>query len=166
MISTATLKYRGVFRISSRGWQSNFQGVAKIPKGWRKNCALPPSAFDILDTCYKEIHTIYFLLFLVRLLSFNASLIPHNVLCFEGVEISSNGQGVARGAAPPHWNRLPTEIASVKIYLMVNLIRSWMWVAAWRWLRLLPVWCRRTRHRALPRGRRDTVSSKQILLES
>ena len=57
-------RIRGVFRISSREWRSNFQGVAK-------KLRLPPSAFDILDTCYKEIHKMYFfLLFLVRLLSF------------------------------------------------------------------------------------------------
>ena len=49
----------------------------KSPRGWRKNCALPPSPqrfllshttlliyahfFDILDICCKEIHKIYFL---------------------------------------------------------------------------------------------------------
>ena len=98
-------------RVILRGWR-------KSPRGWRKKCALPPSAFDILDTCYKEIHKIYsfyFFLFVFYLLY--ASLIPRNVLCLEGVKIPSNGQGVA--SPPPEtlrgWRggpRHPLEIAS------------------------------------------------------
>ena len=106
-LNSDTFLNRGVFRISSRGWQSNFQGVAKISQGVAKKMRATLSAFDILDTCYKEIHKIYFFhFFLFVFYLLYASLIPHNVLCLKGVEIPSNGQGVARGAAPPPWNRL------------------------------------------------------------
>ena len=68
---------RGGFRISSRGWQRYPQGVTKIcPGGGEKIARYPPLPkrflvsyttlliyahfLDILDTCYKEIHKIYF----------------------------------------------------------------------------------------------------------
>ena len=97
-----------------------FRGWPKSPRGWRKNCALPASAFDILVTCYKEIHKIYFfLLFLVRLLSFIRKFDSPQRPMFRrgwnpfkwsggGVANPWNPQGVARGAAPCH----PPEIAS------------------------------------------------------
>ena len=110
----AVVVTRGGFRISSRGWQSFFQGVAKISQ-WvaKKSHATPLSLsvfllfyttllvsahfFDILDT--QNIAIFYFFLCVPYLL--NANLIPCNVLGLGEVETPSNGQGVARGTAQP-----------------------------------------------------------------
>ena len=55
--------------------------------------------FYILDSCYKEIHTIYiFILFLVRLLYFIRKFGSLQRSRFRGVETPLNGQGVA---SPP-----------------------------------------------------------------
>ena len=47
----------------SGGGRVIFRGLQKSPRGWRKNCVQPLSEFDILDTCYKEIHQKHFFYF-------------------------------------------------------------------------------------------------------
>ena len=87
-ISNISICHRGGFRISSRGWQSNPKGVAKISQGVAKKLRATPlplgvfcwpthnitnlrPLFYILDTWYKEVNKIYFfLLFLLNFLSF------------------------------------------------------------------------------------------------
>ena len=100
---------RGGFRISSRGWQSNLQGLAKISQGVAKKLRATPRYllsytplliyahffWHILDTCYNEIHKIYF--FNVRILSFIRKFDSPQGL--GGVDTPSNGQG--RGLKSP-----------------------------------------------------------------
>ena len=107
----------------SGGGRDIFRGWRKSPMGWRKNCALSPFSqhflisytplilvyahcFDILDTCYKEIHKIYFLnIFLVHLLVFISKFGSPQRPRFRGggrnpLKRSGSGEG-GRPAPPP-----------------------------------------------------------------
>ena len=89
--------FRGGFRISLRGWQSNLQGVAKISQWVAKKLRATPQRFLLsyttlliythfltFLTCYKKLHEIYFFTFLFVFYLLYASLIPRNVLGLGG----------------------------------------------------------------------------------
>ena len=99
-------------------------GVGKnLPEGGKKIARYPPFTsaffavlhnitnlrplFDILYTCYKEIHKIYlfnFFLFVFYLLY--ASLIPSDVLGLRGVKTLQKVRWWRGGPRHPLWNRL------------------------------------------------------------
>ena len=124
-----TVRGRGGFRISSKGWQRYLHGVAKISKGVaKKMCATPflssffllsyttlriyAHFFDILDT-NEEIYKIYlFLLFLDRLLPLYASLVPRDILVQEGLNPLKWSGGGEGGRATP----LKTAYAVGRLY--------------------------------------------------
>ena len=109
---------RGGFRISSTGWQRYLQGVAKISQGVAKQIArylLPLSVFFISYTTLliyaiflhfrhiviKKYLKYHFFSFSCSSFIFYKKIGSPQRPRFRGVETPWNGQGVARGAAPP-----------------------------------------------------------------